>query len=189
MVPVTSLWLPILLSAVIVFLASWVIHMFLRYHQTDFSKLAAEDEVMAALGKFGIAPGNYMMPYGGGPEARKSPEFMEKVKRGPVAMLTVWPSGPPAMGKNLAQWFVYCVLVGIFAAYIAGRALGPGSAGVEYPDVFRFAGTTAFVGYAVALWQDAIWFRRGWGTTIKNTIDGLVYALLTAGVFGWLWPA
>jgi hypothetical protein len=54
--------------------------------------------------------------------------------------------------------------------------------------VFRFAGTTAFIGYSVALWQMSIWYRRAWSTTIKATVDGLIYALLTAGVFGWLWP-
>jgi len=113
-------------------------------------------------------------------------EFAEKMKRGPVMMLTVWPSGAStSMGKNLALWFCYSVVVGIFAAYVAGRAL-PG--GAPYLQVFRFAGATAFVGYSVALWQMSIWYRRAWRTTLKATVDGLVYALLTAGTFGWLWP-
>jgi len=115
----------------------------------------------------------------------KDPAFLEKYTKGPVAMMTVIKSGPPAMGPQLAQWFVFCLVVSVFAAYIAGRALGPGA---HYLAVFRFAGCTAFVGYTLALWQDSIWFKRAWGTTIKNTIDGLVYGLLTAGTFGWLWP-
>jgi hypothetical protein len=77
------------------------------------------------------------------------------------------------------------VVVEIFAAYIAGRAL---SAGAPYLHVFRFAGATAFVGYSLALWQMSIWYRRAWSSTIKATVDGLIYALLTGGVFGWLWP-
>ena len=54
--------------------------------------------------------------------------------------------------------------------------------------MFRFVGVTAFLAYAAALWPMSIWYRRSWLTTFKGTVDGLVYALLTAGTFGWLWP-
>jgi hypothetical protein len=185
MVPIASLWLPILLAAVFVFLASWIIHMFLPYHRSDFGKLAAEDQVMEALRKFNLPPGDYMVPRPAGPAGMKSLEFLDKMNKGPVIVMTVMKSGPPNMGANLAQWFLYCVVVGGLAAYVAGRALGTGA---NYLSVFRFAGCTAFVAYAVALWQDSIWYQRAWSTTVKNTIDGLVYGLLTAGTFGWLWP-
>jgi len=188
MVPLMSLWLPILLSAVLVFVASSIIHMFLPYHKNDFGKVPSEDEVMAALGRFSIPPGEYMIPRPGSPEAMKSPEFIEKVKRGPVAMLTVMPpipSGTPSMTSNLIQWFIYCVVVSIFAGYVASRAVGPGA---EYLTVFRFAGTVAFAGYTLALYQQSIWYHHAWSTALKQTFDGLVYGLLTAGAFGWLWP-
>lgn len=100
-------------------------------------------------------------------------------------ILTVLPNGPLSMRRNLVLWFLYTAMVGTFAAYLAGRAL---PAGAEYLSVFRFAGVTAFIGYSVALWQMSIWYHRAWSTTIKATIDGLIYALLTAGTFGWLWP-
>ena len=103
----------------------------------------------------------------------------------PVVVATVMPSGRPAMGAQLVQWFVYCLVVGVFAAYIAGRALGPDA---DYLAVFRFAGATAFVGYSLALWQNTIWYKRNWVVTLKSTADGLVYGLLTGGTFGWLWP-
>lgn len=185
MVPIPSLWLPILLSAVFVFLVSWVIHVFLPYHRSDFRGVPSEDEVMDALRRFNIPPGEYMIPHGGGPEAMRNPAFIEKMKRGPVALITVMKPGAPDMGSNLAQWFAYCVLVSIFAAYVAGRTLGPGS---EYLPVFRFAGTTAFIGYAMALFQNSIWYKRAWSVTMKQAFDGLVYGLVTAGTFGWLWP-
>ena len=185
MVALTSLWLPILLSAVIVFFASWVIHMLLPYHRTDFGKLSAEDDVMDALRRFDVPPGDYMVPCGGGPESMRDPKFIEKMKRGPIALVTFMKPGPPSMGSNLAQWFVYCLVVSIFAAYVSSRALEPGS---RYLSVFRFAGTTAFVAYALALVQDSIWYKRAWSTTFKNLFDGLVYGSLTAGTFGWLWP-
>jgi hypothetical protein len=89
------------------------------------------------------------------------------------------------MGLSLTLWFLYCIVMGVFAAYVSGRALGPGA---HYLSVFRFAGCTAFAGYALALWQNSIWYKRAWTTTLKSTFDGLVYALLTAGTFGWLWP-
>ncbi len=185
MVPLMSLWMPILLSAVVVFLVSSFVHMVLPYHRSDFSSLANESDVMDALRKTGISPGDYLIPRAGSPKEMKSPEFIEKMKKGPVAFLTVMPSGSPTMGAQLVQWFVYSVVVGVFSAYVAGRALGPGA---HYLAVFRFAGCTAFVGYSLALWQNSIWYKRAWSATLKSTIDGLIYALLSAGVFGWLWP-
>ena len=185
MISLTALWLPILLSAVIVFVASSLIHMVLPWHKSDFAKMPNEDKVMEALRPLAIPPGDYMVPRPASMQDMKSPEFMEKMKKGPVMMATVMPSGPTSMGRNLGLWFLYCVVMGIFAAYVASRALHPGS---HYLSVFRFAGVAAFLGYAGALWPMSIWFRRAWSTTIKSTIDGLIYALLTAGTFGWLWP-
>jgi hypothetical protein len=185
MVPVTSLWLPILLSAVIVFVASSLIHMVLRYHRNDFDKLPDEEAVMDALRTAGVPPGEYFFPRAVSPAAMKDPAFIEKRKRGPVGVLTVMTGASMSMAPYLTQWFVYCVVVGIFAAYIAGRALAPGA---PYPSVFRFAGCTAFAAYALALWQNSIWYKRKWSTTFKSSIDGLLYGLLTGGVFGWLWP-
>lgn len=186
MVPVMSLWLPILLSAVIVFVVSSIIHTVLTYHRTDFSKIPSEDGVMDALRKFDIQPGDYVIPCAGSAKAMGSPEFIEKTTKGPVAFMTVIPAGPPRMGKNLVQWFVYSIIVAVFAAYIAGRALQPGA---NYLTVFRFAGATAFIGYSLALLQNSIWYKRSWSATLKSVFDGLVYALFTAGTFGWLWPA
>ncbi len=185
MVPITSLWVPILLSAVIVFVVSWLVHMVLPYHRTDFRKVAAEDEVLEALRKFNIPPGDYCIPLPEGPAGMKKPEFLDKLKKGPHVLMTLSPGGTPAMGKYLFQWFIYCLLIGIFAAYITGRALGPGA---PYLAAFRFAGTTAFAGYSLALIQNSIWMRRAWSTTLKSVFDGLIYGLMTAGTFGWLWP-
>lgn len=186
MVPVMSLWIPILIGAVFVFVASSIIHMVLRYHDSDFSKIPSEEAVMDALRGFDIPPGEYVFPRPGSHKEMGTPEFIEKMKKGPVAFMTVMESGPPSMGKSLVLWFLYSIVVGIFAAYIAGRALGPGA---DYLAVFRFVGSTAFIGYSLALLQSSIWYKRAWSSTIKSVVDGFVYALLTAGVFGWLWPA
>ena len=185
MVSLMSLWLPIVLAAALVFVASSIIHMVLGYHNTDFGKVRDEDGVMNALRPFEIPPGDYVVPCAGSMKAMGTPEFQAKLKEGPVLFMNVFPPGMPGMGKNLVLWFVYCLVVGVFAAYLTGRALGPGA---EYLEVFRFAGTVAFTGYALALWQSVIWMRRSVVTTLKSTFDGLIYALLTAGTFGWLWP-
>lgn len=186
MVSLTALWLPILLSAVFVFVVSSIIHMLLGYHASDFRGVPSEDQVRDALRPFNIPPGEYVVPHAADPKAMGTPEFQEKMTAGPVAFLTVMPNEVPRMGGQLAQWFVYCLLVGVFAAYISGRALG---ADAHYLAVFRFAGATAFAGYSLALLQHSIWYRRSWSNTLKSVFDGLVYALVTAGTFGWLWPS
>jgi len=184
MTGLSALWLPILVSAVFVFVASSLIHMASPWHKSDYPKLSNEKQVMDALRPLSIPLGDYMMPRPSSRDEMRSPAFAERFKEGPVVMLTVMPS-EMSMGRNLAMWFVYCAAVGIFAAYITGRALPPGA---PYAQVFRFAAATAFSAYTVALWQMSIWYRRAWTTTIKATIDGLIYACLTAGAFGWLWP-
>ena len=180
-----TLWLPILLSSVVVFVVSSVIHMVLPWHKSDYPKIPNEEKFMDALRPLAVPPGDYMIPRPSSTQEMRSPEFAEKMKRGPVMMLTMMPNGPFAMGKNLVLWFVYSAVVGILAAYVAGTAL---PAGAPYLRVFQFVGVTAFIGYSVALWQMSIWYRRAWRLTIKATVDGLIYALLTAGIFGWLWP-
>jgi hypothetical protein len=115
----------------------------------------------------------------------RSPAFAEKVKRGPVMLLTVMPNAVPSMTRNLVLWFVYVIVIGFFAGYVASRTLPPGA---DYLRVFQLVGATAFIGYAAALWQMSIWYSRAWSMTIKSTVDGLIYALLTGGTFGWLWP-
>lgn len=185
MVSLLSLAIPLVLSAVIVFVVSSIIHMVLPYHRNDFGRLPKEDDVQEALRRFNIAPGDYILPYAGGPEGMKNPQFIERVKKGPVLFMTVFPAGQPSMATNLVLWFLYSMMVSLFAGYIASRALGPGA---EYLEVFRFVGTSAFMGYSLALLQNSIWYKRNWGATMRSVFDGLVYALLTAGTFGWLWP-
>ena len=185
MVPLMSLWMPIVLSAVIVFVASSIIHMMLTYHKNDYRKPPNEEDLQDTLRKFSLPPGDYMLPCAGGAAGMKDPKFQEMVKKGPMVIMTVLPAGGSNMGTSLIQWFVYCIVVSVFAAYVTGRAVGPGS---PYLTAFRFAGVTALAGYSLALWQNTIWYKRSAATTLRSSFDGLVYALLTAGTFGWLWP-
>ena len=185
MVYLPELWMPIVLSAVLVFVVSSILHMVLPFHKSDYRKLPDEEKVMDALRAAGVTPGPaYHFPHCEHKDM-KSPEMTEKFKKGPIGLLTMFPSGPPAMGKFLGMWFLYCLLVAVFTAYLTGRTVAPGTV---YLAVFRVAGTVAFMGYGLGHFVDSVWKGQTWGVTFKHMFDGLVYALLTAGTFGWLWP-
>jgi|SRR5208283_1195777 len=179
-----ALWLPIVLSAVIVFVASSIMHMMLPYHRSDYKGLPDEDKIRATLRAANLKRGLYILPYATHKDM-KSPAMCEKYKEGPVGLLTIMQSGPPAMGKFMAQWFVFCLVVGFFTAYLTGHTV---AAGANYLVVFRVAGTAAFMAYGLGQLIDSIWKGQPWSNTLKHVFDGLVYGLLTAGVFGWLWP-
>ena len=184
MVPITALWMPIVLSAVIVFVVSSVIHMLLKYHNSDYRKLPDEDKLLAAMRPANLTPGLYVFPHCTH-QNMKSPEMTEKFKQGPVGFLTIRPNGPVAMGKFLIQWFVFCLVVGAVAACIAGAVL---PAGTPYKMVFHVVGLSAFMAYGVGTLSNGIWKAQPWSNVIKEVIDGLIYGLLTGGTFGWLWP-
>lgn len=185
MVGITALWLPILLSAVIVFVASSVIHMVLGYHKSDVKKVPNEEAARTGLRGADIPPGDYVIPHAPGMKEMGSPEMVRKYQEGPVLLMTVWPNRVPAMGKPLGMWFAYLLIVGVLVAYIAGRSLlGP----QEYMTVFRFTSVVAFLAYAGAEAHNSIWWARSWSTTAKNMFDGLVYGLLTGGTFAGFWP-
>jgi hypothetical protein len=185
MVSIVSLWLPILLSSVFVFVLSSLVHMVFGYHANDLRKLPDEDAFADALRKFNIPPGSYVLPRASTTKEMGSPEYQQKVKQGPSAIVTIRAGMSPSMAPYLFQWFVYSIVIGIIAAYVASRAL---QGETHYLAVFRFVGVTAFACYAVGGWQESIWYSRSWATTLKNTFDALLYALVTAGTFGWLWP-
>ena len=181
-----ALWLPILLSSFAVFFLSFLIHTVLPWHKGDYQKVPNEDKVREAIRPLMIPPGEYMVPRASGGKEVRSPEFQQKMKDGPILILTVRPNGPfVSMTPMLIKWFLYLIVIGIFVAYITAHALPMGA---PYLHVFRFAGATAFFCYAVAQWEMPIWWWRSMSLTIKATVDGLIYALVTAGFFGWLWP-
>ncbi len=184
MVPLAALWLPIILSAVIVFIASSIIHMVLPYHRSDYSQLPNEDKLRDTLRPDNLKPGLYVIPYCTHKDM-KSPALQEKYKQGPVGFLTIMKNGPPAMPKFLLQWFLFCWVVSFFVGYLAAHTI---ARGVVYLEVFRVVGTAGFLVYGLAHLSNGIWKGQRWGSTMKEVIDGLIYGLLTAGTFGWLWP-
>jgi len=182
MVGLTELWLPILLSAVVVFVASSIMHTVLKYHESDYKPLPGESDVLEAMGKRGIGRGNYFFPHPGSHAAKNSPEFIAKCEQGPVGFAFIIANGPVAMGSTLVKWFIYLTAVSFMVAYVARLAL------VQAPVMSLVVSTVAFLAYAGSEPITAIWMGRRGSVVLKNMIDGLVYGLLTGGVFGWLWP-
>jgi hypothetical protein len=185
MVPLTALWVPILLSAVLVFITSSIIHMVLRYHNRDYTRLPNEEAVRAAIRSGNPAPAQYIIPYAAEMKEMETPEMKQKYAEGPIAVLNLKRPGTFSMGPSLTQWFIYTLVVSLFIGYVAAAALPPGT---EYLRVFRIVGATGFLAYAAGQVPGAIWMGKPWSVAWKEVLDGLIYGLVTAGAFGWLWP-
>ncbi len=181
----TNLWLPILLSSVFVFIASSIIHVVLHWHKSDYGRLPGEDGILAEMRDQGVQPGFYYFPGCNDMKDMKNPEVIRKYDEGPVGFLTVLPDGVPGMSANLVQWFLFTLVIGIFTGYIGWLGLG---AGADYRLVFRLTGAVSVLAYAITYIPDSIWKGLSWKITLKNMVDGVIYGLLTAGTFGWLWP-
>jgi hypothetical protein len=184
MVTIPQLWMPILSSSVLVFVASFLVWMVLPHHRSDWKKLPDEEAARKAL-RAVKEPGQYLVPYASSSKEMQSPEHLKKCEEGPVGILTLRKPGPPAMGGAIVLSFLYYVVVSIAVAYVTGRTVAPDA---HYLAVFRVAGTVAMLTYSGAYFPASIWFGRPWSVTIKEVVDGIAYGLLTAGAFGWLWP-
>lgn len=185
MVSLGALALPIVLSAVLVFVLSSLIHMVLGYHASDYTRLPDEDAVRAAIRRANLAPKQYVFPYASGGADMKSAEFQQKIAEGPVGVLTIRPTGETGMGKALGIWFVFALVVSAMVAYVASSTLPRGT---DYLKVFQVAGTTAWLAYSFGQLPASIWMGKPWSIAAKEVFDGLLYGLGTAGIFGWLWP-
>jgi hypothetical protein len=186
MVPLAELWLPVLLSAVFVFLASSVLHMVTPWHRRDYKRLKDEAGIMDALRPHRIPPGQYMFPSCDSFAEAQTEEGKRKFDQGPVGFLTMYPDGLPKMGLPMAAWFGYSLVVALFTAYLAGHALEPGA---EYGQVHQVAGTAGILGFAFWHVPVSIWKGVEWSVTARFVLDGVLYGLVVGGTFGWLWPA
>lgn len=185
MLSIVQLWLPILASAIAVFVASSVIHMVLQWHKSDYRGFSNEDEVLAAIRKGNPQPGIHMLPFCKDMKDMGSPEVMAKFREGPTGKFVLRAGCEPGMGKPLAQWFVLSLVISLFCALIAATTMGVGA---DHHAVFHVVALAAFMGYGFGAFIQGIWWGQPWGAVAKDAIDGVVYALVTAGVFAWLWP-
>jgi len=185
MISLTELWLPILLSAVFVFIASSIFHMVIPIHKGDWRKLPGEEKIMAEIRTQGVAPGMYMFPMCSSMKDMGSPEMIEKMKLGPVGTTIILPRGGINMGKSLVLWFLYCILIGVIIAIAVAPALPRGA---TFKAVFHLTGLAALLAYALIPIPESIWKGQPWGITAKFLFDGAVYGIITGLTFAWLWP-
>ena len=183
--PFPSLWAPILVSAVLVFVASSLSQAVLPFHRHDFRQLPSESEVMETFRRAGVARGDYLFPRPANRQELASAGFREKYEKGPVGIVTVLPKGGLPMPRTMLLWFAYCVAVSAFAGFLASRSL---PAGAARRTVFVIVAVAAFGGHALALWPATIWYGKSLSTTLTSTIDGAVFGILTGAVFAWMWP-
>ena len=182
MIHLWALWLPILVSAVFVFIASNILWMaFPFWHRKDYGRLGDEKPVLGALSS--VASGQYMVPTMDWSKTTK--EEKDEAMRGPMAFILVRNPGEFSFPQALISYFIYTLVISTLVAYVAHAVL---PAGAHYLRVFRIAGTAAILAYAFRGVPDSIWYGKPWLVTFKEFIDGVIYGLLTAGTFGWLWP-
>ena len=186
MIELSALWLPILLTAVVVFFISFVMWMVSPHHNSDWGPLSDEDRLMDVLRELGAGAGQYTFPHVAERAQLKDPAWMARFDRGPKGFLILKPEGPVNVGRSMLVSFLFNAITAALVAYAATLVL---PAGAATGLVFRFFAVVAFLANAFALGWGAIWFGRSWTSTFKEVLDGLVYGLATAGVFAWLWPA
>ena len=184
-VSLLQLWLPIVVGTLLAWIASAVIHMAIKYHNSDYQQLDNEDEVMDAVRNGSPKLGIHTFPFCIDMADMKKESVQQKFANGPVGMLTVFPNGMPPMGKLVLQQIAYFLVGSIVIAYCATLALDPGA---EYMTVFLFVAVTGFLAFGWAVVPFSIWFGHLWSMTAKYLLDGLIYGAVVAGVFAWLWP-
>lgn len=183
--PFGSLWIPVVVSAVVVFVASSIMHMALKYHMADYKKLPDEEGARAALGKQGLTPGLYIVPYCPSSKEMQSDAMKEKLAKGPNLLVAVRPNGQVSLGSFLGLWFGFALFVSFVAAYVARHTLTQGANGML---VMQVTGTVAFCSYAMGNFTDSIWKAQPWSNTARAVFDAIIYSVLTGLTFKLLWP-
>ena len=178
-----SLWLPILLSAVVVFVISSLVHMVLKWHASDYSALANEDAVRDAIRAGNPTPGRYVVPHCADMKDMAGEAMVKKYREGPVGHFTLGPNGAPNMGKFLGQWFILNLIVAAVAAFLASRIYG-----MDARAAAKLTGAVTFIAYGFGTLQESIWMMRPWSGSAKYLLDAALYALGSGLVFLWLWP-
>lgn len=178
------LWLPIVVSAVVVFFASFLAWMVIPHHKQDIKTLPDEKALTNHLKQLSLAPGTYMWPGCVGGDM-KSEDFKARCKAGPWGSINVL-AKQPNFGLNLVLVFIVYLVISVFVGYLTFRARPLGS---QFMPVFQVAGATAILAYCAGGLPGAIFFGKPARFVFTDFMDNLVYGLLTGIVFAWLWPA
>lgn len=180
-----QLWQPILLATLLCFMMSAIVWMFGPHHKKEFKGPPNTDGIMDLLRQGNVEAGAYMFPFGDRANKAEFEASMKKFAEGPAGLMYIFPKGKMNMGKMMGQQIVFFLLVNVMLAFIGHRI---GLDQRSYLHVFKTVGAIAFMTYAVGSAPESIWFGRPWKSYLLTGFDGVLYALVTAGTFGWLWP-
>jgi hypothetical protein len=160
-VSLAQLWLPILIATVCVFFTSSIIWMLLPYHKPDIKFIPNETEFDEAMAK-----------------------LKARWKSGPWGTINVM-GQQPNFAINLLKTFIAYGLITTMVAYIAGMSVGPGA---EYMHVFRAVATAGVLGHCMGGLANAFFMGTPTRFIFTSFIDGVIFALITAGVIASMWP-
>jgi hypothetical protein len=183
-VSLVDLWLPILIAAVCVFFASSIIWMLLPYHKKDIQFLPNEQELTGKVSEMNITPGLYMFPNCQTSDEMRSDEFKQRFENGPWGIITVM-GAKPNFATNLLKTFIAYLVITIFVAYITAASI---PAGAEYLAVFQIAGAAGVLGHCMGGLAGDFFLGKPTRFVFTGLIDGVIFALITAGVIASMWP-
>lgn len=181
-----ALWLPILLSAVVVFVISCLVHMVLKWHASDYNGFANENDVRAAINAGKPTSGRYVIPFCKDMKEMGSADMQQKYREGPVGHIMLGATGMPSIGKFMSQWFVWVLVVSTVSAYLAARLCGLDHSHAHIAA--KLVGAVTFIAHGFGTVTESIWGLRPWSSSIKYLLDAALYGLGAGLVILWLWP-
>lgn len=181
-VELISLWLPILLTTVMLFFSGFICWMVLPNHKPDWKKLPNETEFLHKMAEWDIPKGNYAYPYAMDKESMEGENAKKAIEQGTFGTIQAW-GGQPSMGNNLLCQVGFLFVTNFCLAYLATLGVAPGA---DFMTVFRFVATAAFLTFTAAVVPGAIWFKN---RITGHIIDGVIQAAIAGAVFAWLWPS
>ena len=179
-----GLSIPILLSAIAVFVISLAGRLLIGHHKADWNELPEEGDTMEFLRKSGIKPGCYIFPLVHSKEHRTDELKEQRLEAGPWGTIHVWTS-QGNLGSRLLQTFTFHLVASFFIAYLGTLAIEPGAG---FLKAFQVTGTAGILAYAFGGVPNAIWFSRHVRPAVLDVVDGICFGLITGVVFGLLWP-
>jgi len=175
-----GLWLPIVVTAVVLFFASFVAWMILPHHFGDRSKLDKENEFMDHLRDLNVQPGNYLFPYAASGKEMGSQEHQKRYAKGPRGTINIY--SMPNTGANLFCTLLFFLVTATIIGYVAWEALeGWDPAKVTFLKVFQIVGAVGVLTYSSAGILNGIWFKK---KLVTDIVDGIVYGIITGLIFG-----
>ena len=181
-VELISLFFPVLLTTVALFISGFLCWAILPNHKPDWQKLPNEDEFLDAIAELNLPRGNFAYPHAMDQQSMESDTYKRAVERGTFGTVQVWGEAPK-MGTNLIRQVVYLLVTNSCLAYLSTLAL---PAGADFMQVFRFVATAALLTFTVAVVPGTIWFKN---RLTGYLIDGVIQAVIVGAIFGSMWPA